>query len=295
MAGADPFAIWGKALGLDKESKLEASKLEFKKAGERFISVAEERLPIKRALLEYTTTMDAFSFIQEGRALRDASSFDAALEAFGKAAEILRATVHFGFMASYVSALALLETLTGVEAVEDSADAIKNAIALLEQSKLALSFRDERDPLIKVINAYIKYSISKAYSVEAQALLVKGDVEGWKAKRAQLESMVKEFENLLAGAELRIGKMEYFPIRDWFRATHGAFVTVYPEGDKLLLLNIGNQKARVDSLGNKRMRKEIAPGTSITVDGPEQKGKLRIVYTDVDHKKKYDEGCLTVV
>jgi hypothetical protein len=295
MAVADPFAIWGKALGLDKESKLEASKQEFKKAGEGFTSAAEERPSIKRALLEYTTAMDAFALIQEGRELRDASSFDAALQAFGKAAEILRATLHFGFMASYVSALALLETLTGLEAIEDSTDAIKNAIALLEQSKLALSFRDERDPLVNVIDAYIKYSISKAYSAEAQALLVKGDVEGWKAKRAQVESLTKEFEKHIMGAGLRVEKMEYFPVRDWYRATHGALVIVYPEADKLLLLNVGNSKARVDALGAKRMRKEITPGGSISIDGPEQKGKLRIVYTDVDHKIKYDEGCLTVV
>jgi tetratricopeptide (TPR) repeat protein len=295
MSDADPFEMWGKALELDKESKLEASKLEFKKAGERFLALADERPWIKKALMEYTIAMDAFSLIQEGRALRDGSSFDAALDAFGKAAEILRATIHFGFMSSYVSALALLETLTGLEAIEDSTDAVKNAIALLEQSKLTLSFRDEQDPIIKVIDAYIKYSISKAFSTESQALLVKGDIEGSKGKRMEAESLVKEYEKLITGAGLRSEKMEYFPVRDWHRATHGAFVTVYPEADKLWLLNIGKNKAMVESLGNKRVKKEIIPGASISLEGPEQKGKLRLVYTDLGDKKKYDEGCLTAI
>ena len=188
MSISEPFRAWEMALQSDKADMLELSKSQFKEAAQAFFNLAN-RVSAGRALFEHSTLMDAFSSVQEARILRLESRYDDSMEAFSKASEILRATMHFGFLSGYVSGLASLETSLELEPCEDSFQGLKNAIALFEQSKLTLSFRDDKHPLLKMIDVLIAYSISKAFLVESKILADSGNETESRKKITQSEAV----------------------------------------------------------------------------------------------------------
>ncbi len=275
--------------------------MQFEVAAKAFFEEASgAAIGVARALLEYSTLMDAFAAVQEGRLLKTQMKFDEALKNFAKASEILRATVHFGFLASYVSGCASLETASEISDDEEKFQGYKNAIGVLEQSKLALSFRDERHPLMRSIDALIKFAISRALLVESQMLMQKGATADSRKKRKQSRSVEKDFEEL-AGEEVHSPvsryKIDYFlKGYEYERATLGAFIMTFPERTSLWIGNVGKNFALVETLGEAPVGKTIPPSGSITVPMlPEFHGRLRIQYTDEETHRRYDEGCLTVI
>jgi len=105
------FEHWKSALENDRKSNLERSKFEFEGAARAFFEeTGGSKVGVARAFYEYSTLMDAFATVQEARILKANSSFEGALEKFVKASEILRATAHFAYLASYISGCASLET-----------------------------------------------------------------------------------------------------------------------------------------------------------------------------------------
>ena len=117
--------------------ELEASKSWFSQAAHLFFdlgSVTSSR--VERALFEYSTLMDAFTIVQQARRLKLDLKYEESLSEFTKAAEILRSTVHFGFLSGYESGCATLETAVELKESDEAFQAFKNAITLFEQSKL---------------------------------------------------------------------------------------------------------------------------------------------------------------
>ena len=295
MRETNPFELWNEAIELDRESKLEESRTRFKIAAERFFSVSKDAPDVTRALFEYSTLMDAFSLIQEARLTRNASSFEESLAQFGKATEILRATIHFGFLASYTAACATLETVVSMEEDDESFEALKGANALLEQSKLTLSFRDERHFLVRVIDTMIKFSISRCLLVESQMRLKANDSVSSEKKLNQSLAVMKEYENLAAQTQLEKGRIDYFPVDDWRRALAGAYISCFPDPDKMWLLNVGASPAVIRQVGNEIMNTEIAPQKSQSYDLRGKSGKIRVTYTDLKSGLLFDEGCMMLI
>ncbi len=295
MRETDPFELWSQAIALDRESKLDESKTRFKIAAERFFSFSKDAPEVSRALFEYSTLMDAFSLIQEARLTRDASNLEGSLTQFGKAAEILRATIHFGFLASYTAACATLETVMSMEENDESFEALKGANALLEQSKLTLSFRDERHFLVRVIDAMIKFSISRCLLVESRMLLEAHDSMSSERKLSQSRAVMKEYEDLAAQSQLEKGRIDYFPVDDWRRALVGAYVSCYPDPDKMWLLNVGASPATIHQIGNDLTSTQIAPQKSHAYDLKGKSGKIRVIYTDLKSGLSFDEGCMMLI
>jgi len=280
---------------------MQNSKSSFQASAKAFFDEAgENKIAIARALLEYSTVMDAFSSVQEGRILMAHCRFDEALPCFAKASEIFRATVHFGFLAGYVSGCASLETVQGIEDKEEQFQGFKNAIALFEQAKLALGFRDERHPLIRSIDAMIKFGISRALLVESQMLEAKGAVADSRKKRDQSKNVETDFHQLSGGSEttpISRFRIDYFlKGYECERALKSSFLTSFPERTSLWIGNVGIHPAHVASLGRSSIDRNLAIGESLVWPmDPEFKGKLRITYSDLESNFRYDEGCLTVI
>ncbi len=285
-------------MALDRRSSLQESDSGFRRAAVAFFDDANtDRTAIARALLEYSTLMDAFSSVQEGRILKEESKFDEALSYFSKASEILRATVHFGFMAGYMSGCAMLETASQMEQDEDKFQGYKNAIALFEQAKLALSFRDVRHPLLRSVEAMVKFGISRALLVESEMLEAKGAAQDSRKKKEQSRNVEMDFYKL-SGARVSPSsfRIDYFlKGYECERSTKGSFLVSFPEKTSLWIGNVGNHSAQIASLGKSQVDRELDPGDSLSWPmDPGFKGKLRIDYTDLETKSRYDEGCLTV-
>ena len=295
MKTSEPFRAWEKALSSDKSGSLEESRSEFKIAAQSFFNLASTGVSTSRALYEYSTLMDAFSTIQEARILKSEDLFDESFTAFSKATEILRATMHFGFLSGYVSGCASVETSLELEPSDDSFQGLKNAIALFEQSKLTLSFRDERHAIVQVIDALIKYSISKAFFIESQTLSLSGDKKESEKKGAQSEAVMKEHDNIARQSGLAPRFIDYFPVRDWNRALKGAFLVSFPESDGMWLGNLGVNSALVETLAEEPVDKVIEPNDSMHWTLRPSKGRIRLRYVDLKEKKSYDEGCVTVI
>ncbi len=293
--------LWKQALEFDKKSQIRESRSSFEASAKLFLDDSSgEKATIARALLEYSTLMDAFSSVQEGRLLKEESNFDKALPCFAKASEIFRATVHFAFLAGYVSGCASLETVSEMKDDDEKFQGYKNSIALFEQAKLALSFRDDRHPLLRSIDAMVKFGISRAILVESQMLDQKGAASDSRKKREQSRNIEADFRRLSGPDETRQGshfRIDYFlKGYDCERATHGSYISSFPERTSLWMGNVGTHSARILTLGKSPVEKTLAPGDSISWPMiREFKGKLRIVYTDVEDRRSYDEGCLTVI
>lgn len=293
------FVLWKEASQLDFASSLDQSRLKFKEAAGAFFEDSGGK-GSGRALLEFSTLMDAYATVQEARILKNDLKFDDSLVLFSRATEILRATVHFGFMAGYVSGCASLETAREMNENEEKFQGFKNSIALFEQAKLALGFRDEHHPLIRSIDALIKFAISRAFLVEARMLRDKGSLSDSRKKTEQFREVEADFEKL-AGAEngkqiLRF-KIDYFlKSYECERASTGPLVIVFPEQTSLWIGNVGINEAKIQTIGNDSAKRVIPSSGSISWPmSPEYRGKLRIRYNDKTTKREFDEGCLTVI
>ncbi len=295
MNESDPFVLWRDALKLDRTSRLKESKEKFEEAAAGFFEQSKLNPPVSRAMFEYSTIMDAFSVIQQARMLRDLSQYEESLSQFGKAADILRATLHFGFLASYVAACATLETTSSMDYNEDSLEALKSANALLEQGKLALSFRDERHPLMPIINAMIKFSISKSLLVESRILLRSIDSASSEQRFKQSLAVLREYQLLAADSRITEGVIDYFIPDDWERAKSGAFICCYPDPEKLWLMNLGTHIALVQKFGSELLQSEILPTDSLAISLQGMKGKIRVVYRDRVSGAEFDEGCMMLI
>lgn len=289
-----PFKAWERALSLDKMKLFEDSRSEFKSAAQAFFDLARSRVPTARALFEYSTLMDAFVSIQEGRILKSKSLFDESFAAFSKATEVLRATMHFGFLSGYVSGCASLETSLELEASEDSFQGLKNAIALFEQSKITLSFRDEKHPVIRVIDALIKYSISKALLTESQIIMEKNADES-KKKMVRSEAIMKDYLKISKEAGIVPDAINYFPIDDFGRALSNAFIVSFPESDGMWLGNLGIYPATILTLADQPVNTVIEPNQSTHLALKPSRGRIRVTYTDLKENKSYDEGCMSII
>jgi len=295
------FESWKRAQSLDGQCSLQGSKQQFEEAAKEFFDEASgDKLEISRAFYEYSTLMDALALVQEGRSLRSKSSFDDALNQFVKASEIMRATVHFGFLASYVSGCASLETAIEMEDDEEKFQGFKNSIALMEQSKLALSFRDDRHPLLRSINALVKFAISRALLVESQMLKQTGSEDDSKKKKEQSQNAEEDFLKLTdTGESVQASRYRVDYLLGGYeckRAMAGPLLVGFPEKTSLWIGNVGKEAALVETLGKSTVDKIIPPFTSLSWPmTPEFRGRLRITYKDVERKGSYDEGCLTVI
>jgi hypothetical protein len=293
------FEHWKLALDHEKKSDLEQSEFELAEAAQAFFEEGTgPKTGVARAFFEYSTLMDAFATVQEARILRNELNFEKSLEKFVKASEILRATVHFAYLAGYISGCASLETAGEMESREEMFQGFKNAIALFEQSKLALSFRDEQHPSLRSIEALIKFAISRALLVESQILSNEGSYLESSKKMEQSKNLEEEFAALegKGKAEPSRYRIEYLPKYECERALEGALLTAFPEATSLWIGNVGKHPAAVESLGKDRIVKTVSAFDSITWPlKSDFRGKLRISYADETTGKRFDEGCLTVI
>jgi hypothetical protein len=290
----DPFAFWSAGLALERTGKLADSERQFKAGAEAFYIKASENTAISKALNEYSTLLDAFANTQRARIFSSRSRFSQSVQAFSRGSEIFRSTIHFGFLAAYVSACATLETARAFgKKSKDLFQAYRNAIALFEQSKLALSFRDQSHPLMREIQGLILFTISKALKFEAMEAHNRKLAND---KESRSKQLLAESETLLRRDASEIGSLEYFPSNDWFRAGTGSFLMAYPDAENLWLSNLGINPATVEKLGNLRPETTVQPKSSISFPLKSlAKGKIRVVYADLTTHTKYDEGCISLI
>jgi len=295
------FELWNQAIELDKVSLIPDSKAMFEKAAKVFFDEAgTSGIAVSRPLFEYSTLMDASASVQEGRISKSRLDYDDSLVSFAKSSEILRATVHFGFMAPYVSACASLETAMEMEDDDEKFQGFKNSIALLEQSKLALSFRDDRHPLLHSIDILIKFAISRALLVESAMMTEQGNISDSEKKLEQSRNVENEIRKMTSPESPLLSpryRIDYFlKAYDTRRAGEGAFITTFPEKTGLWIGNVGTHSALVESLGNSVIHKMIEPRQSIWWPlSSDFRGKLRIRYEDLETSRSFDEGCLTAI
>ena len=174
----------------------------------------------------------------------------------------------------------------------------KNAIALFEQSKLALSFRDERHPSLRSIDALIKFTISRALVLESQILSNEGSSLESRKKIEQSRNVEEDFILLAGGSKIEPSRyrIDYLPKYDCERALDGASLTAFPEAKSLWIGNVGKNSALVESLGKDKIGKTIGAFDSMTLPmNSDFHGRLRISYIDELTENRFDEGCLTVI
>ena len=242
--------------------------------------------------------MDAYSQIELGRKDIGVNEFDQALVKFDEAAKILRSTIHFGFLAPFISAIATAETTDEMEREDaECLQGYKNAIALYEQSKLALSFRDADHLIIRVIDASIRYCISQALYVESLDQRRQGNIEASTDKEKRSKLLRSEFEGLLKKAGRDKKSLIYHPLDDYERTKASAFVVSFPDASSLSLLNLGSQTARIEKIGiYEPLGADLEPNNSMNFSSKViGKGKIRVIYTDMVSGKKFNEGCLMAI
>lgn len=242
--------------------------------------------------------MDAHSQIELGRKDIGTNEFDQALVKFDGAAKILRSTIHFGFVAPFISACATAETTDKMEREDpECLQGYKNAIALYEQSKLALSFRDEYHFTITVMDAYIRYCISQALFVESLDQKRQGNTEASNDKERRSKLLRSEFEDLLKKAGQDKKSLLYHPLDDYKRVKEGSFVVSFPDASSLSLLNLGTHMARIEKIGSfDPLGVDLEPGNSMNFSSKViGRGKIRVIYTDMVSGKKFNEGCLMAI
>lgn len=295
----DPFILWKEGMDLDSSRLFEESASKFQLAAQRFFDMSSMETKVAKAYYEYSTLMDAYSRIQSGRALLSANQFDEALKKLRESAEILRSTAHYGFLAPYVSACAIAETADLMERNDsESLQAYKNAIALFEQSKIALTFRDDLDPTATTIEAYIRYCLSQALHLESLDLIKNGNTGSATEKESRSIALKQEFLSLAKKEDYkRDANFCYLPLIDFMRAQEGAFVVSIPDANGLWLMNIGRNVAKLEKAGifllNQAM---LEPRSSLHLSADLiGRGKIRLLYKDNSTGKKFDEGCLLVI
>lgn len=288
-----PFEIWVEAIRYDKQNEINESKIQFQKAAKSFFDSAEKYPLAAQAFYEYSTLMDGFVSVQTCRDLFGKENFEDALKEITKAGEIFRSTLHFAYMSPFVAACASLEVLGGLDH-QDAArlESCKNSISLFEQSKLILSFQDDRHPLIELIDAYLRLAISKA--LESESNLAEESNARDKANRSRL--LREEYEERLTKIGRVSESLEYFPLSDYRRALFGAFVIGYPDPENLSLVNVGSAVARVTNVGGLKFDDKIDPKSKMRISLKKfGKMKVRMVYEDSRNHETYEEGCLSLI
>lgn len=292
----EPFQSWETALALNERGKLEDSESAFVKAtNDFFYAGSNTTQAVARAYFEYSTLMDSFAIVQRAKQFRFQSKYEQSLSEFGKVSEILRGTVHFGFLSGYISACAILETAEELIDKPDRFEAYRNAIALFEQSKIALGLRDESHPSMPVIDSMIKYGVFMALSTESQILSEEGKTGEARRKSVRSERVRKEYLKL-TGKPHTEKTMNYFPLSDWLRARRGGFIVSFAEKDSLCFGNVGLNPVFLETAGASMVRRVIKPHESFSVGVDKLgKGRIRIVYRDIVGKDDYDEGCMLII
>ena len=293
-----PFSAWRSALTMDESGNLEEAKQEFKKAAELFYDTAKDPSQISVAFFEYTTLMEAFSILESARIMLSSQEYGEALSLFSKATEIMRSTLHFGYLSAYTSACASMDVALQIDknASGDRFQAYKNAIALLEQSRIALNFRDDNHPIMLKLEAILKSAMAHALFEEGNSLREQGNNIEAEKRYAQFIVLNNEYLDLVAKTNLRVHSTEYFLPDDWFRAENGSFIVSYSLGNNLLLANLGKNNAVLKKLANASITVPLRPFDSITLplkDIP--KGRLRVSYLDEITGREYEEGCLSLI
>ena len=292
---SDAFESWRLAVEFDECGKIGESALSFSSAATQFYESGTKNRSLSKGYVEYSTLMDAFSLVEKARAKRKIENdYEGSLNLFGKANEILRATLHFGFLAPYVSACEMLEVALEFESANDDLfQAYRNAIALFEQSKIALSLRDENHDMMQKIDAMLKFSIGGALKTEGGIL---GATAEGKQKYAQSKILRKEYLDLVRSSGAKVDFVPFFPLNDFRRVGEGAFVLTCPDANYLWVLNLGCHPANLRSLANIEINKHIESGDSYRSplkDLP--KGKIRIKYLDEVTQREFDEGCIFLI
>ena len=297
----NPFLVWKSAIAADRKFDLELSNILFNKASNCFFQSASDNEKVSRALYEYSTLMIAFERVQSARILHRSSQFDESLSEFSKACEIFRSTVRFAYMASYVSACATIDELLKLDkGDEDYLEACKNAIALLEQSKIALSFRDDIHSFHKQVDSLINLTMSLALEAESLDEMSSADEHSKEVEVKLCESkrLYKEYEEILLKKEVLpyVSFVNYFPLDDCSRDLSGPLIAAYPNADQLLLINVGDADAMITSLAGKKIQILLQRRDSIFLPaGLLGKGRVRIAYSDIRTGREYNEGCLSIV
>ncbi|MHB8568224.1 MAG: hypothetical protein ACYC7D_09200 [Nitrososphaerales archaeon] len=289
--------MWQKASSFSVKGLFLESLECFTSSSALFFNLSGKYAKIGRALLEYSILMEALAKVQEGRIAKRNFDYEASLQIFGKASELLRATIHFGYLAPYVSACATLEVASEFELRdEEYFQSYKNAIALLEQSKIALNIRDDKHPLMMKVEMMLKFSIAQALRAEGESLGLKGENKKAERKYAQYLVVNYEYIELASRCESNPDEIDYFPINDCDRVLNGAFVTSYPSAENLSLVNIGCNIAEVTRVGKLDSSFDIDSGDSVDIPMRElAKGRLRVGYMDKAIGTIYDEGCITLI
>lgn len=287
LQACDAFETWKNALRLDIKGAVQESADQFGAAAQEFFESASKNEAVGRAFFEYSTVMDAFRNVQVGRLLKERYDYDGSLAGFTKASEILRSTVHYAFLAGYVSGCATLELALELDDLSEAIGALRNAIALFEQSKLAIGFRDERHPIVAIIDSIIKRAVSRALSFEAM-LDAHNDTS---ENHSRLEKL--STHGYRKDSKDQIKPIDYFPLDDWKRAQTSGFLATYPGPNSVLLINVGCNPVRVESLGGDKVAAVIEPRRCFTIELSNTiKGKIRVSYKDLKEKTHFDEGCM---
>jgi hypothetical protein len=292
------FKLWEEGMNDDSAGYYGLSASKFQLAAQSFFEAGSPESKQVKAYYEYSTLMDAYARIQQGRQLLESRQFDEALGKFTESAKILRSTIHFGFLAPYVSACAITQvTELGERNEEESIEGYKNAIALFEQSKIALSFRDELDSIIRKIDKYIRFCVSQALYLESLQHLRSGDTLIAADKENRARAVKQEY---LSDANNNLGnaaKLQFLPLLDFKRVDEGAFVVSYPDADGLWLVNIGQNPAHLIKIGSLSLGQVLLGAQdSVHFNASEiGKGKIRLEYEDKATGKKYNEGCVLII
>jgi hypothetical protein len=294
---ADPFSLWNSALENDLEGRLDHSREAFREAADQFFRFASEYPAISLACHEYSTLMDAYSRVQSCRIFLLNQDYDAGLESISQASEILRSSIHFAFLSPYEAGCASLDGLETLELTDpDRFQSCKNSIALFEQAKIVLSLRDERHPLIKHIDAYIRFAISKALEAEAAEFRKAGSFEEAISREKRSVLLMNESKQYVRRSSSAISALDYFPTDDQSRCQGGAMVLAYPREKTIDLLNVGTASATVERFGNLKIEKIIPARSSLEIPFVDlQKGQIRIVYSDNATGLSRDEGCVSLL
>src|SRR5207245_9231092 len=95
---------------------------------------------------------------------------------------------------------------------------------------------------------------------------------------------------------LDLNRVDYFPVNDYARVEEGSFITAFPEGENLWLLNVGSEEARVDCIGNQKFHISIPSKSGVSFPMKElPKGRVRVVYNDSSGTEVNDEGLLSLI
>jgi hypothetical protein len=293
----DPFSLWAEGVNRDLENRIEESHDKFIAAAKSFFDSAASNSEVATACYEYSTLMDAYSTVQKGRKLIAGEEFESALDCIAKAGEIFRSTIHFAFLSPFVAASAGLEVLQDLDDSDpEKFQACKNSIALFEQSKIVLSFRDEHHPIIDLIDAYIRLAISKALRIEALQEKTSYKDSDSQEKIARSDNLDQEFRTRLEKLGRTNYRLDFFPVSDYERAQRSSFLIGYPSGDNLSLLNVGTSPALVRRVGNIETQQVIAPKSNLQIPLRQlEKMKIRVIYRDLKSGNDYDEGCLSLL